>query len=375
MSTNHPANIILNGSAPSPAHSAGQGSVEIRKADGATSPKQSAYTPIMPSLAHTNLPTDSSIEILSVWATTLAESLGIRALLIKGPMLGDYGLRHPRVSSDVDIYIDPARTSHYCETLTSAGWTPMPETFARTHFVLHSHTFRHPNWPAMIDVHHAYPGFLQDETTVFEHLWSRRATRDYAGIPCPVADRVASVAILGLHSLRGTKEQQRHEAELGELLKSQLTDSERTAIAQFAHDVGASVPLAEVLPQLGITTAPNEDERLLPTYPEWRRKYASASGAAASWLFIFKNASWAERPGIVARAIWPTREDLLANNPSIVDHPLPRATARIKRWINGVRHLPAALKALSHSPRNSAAESSALRSDSYNDTHTRGSAA
>lgn len=267
-------------------------------------------------------------------------------MLIKGRALSEYGLRAPRTSSDVDVFVDPAYAEHYCSLLVAAGWESMPETFSRDHFIIHSRTYRHSQWPIMVDVHHAYPGFLNDNAVVFHALWERRTMITCATKDCEVADRISSIAILALHCLRGSREQIRHQIELDSLLRIRLDDHDRAELARFIREVGATVPLSEVTPKLGIDLPVDPSERKLPTYVEWRRKVASSHGGAASWLVLLKKVSWRKKPAILLRAIWPSRHDMLINTPGLTDHAHARVLARISRWRTGIQQLPAAIDSL-----------------------------
>ncbi len=52
----------------------------------------------------------------------VARDQGIRALLIKGPILAIQGLREPRQSGDVDVLCEPARVRDLTDALGDLGW-------------------------------------------------------------------------------------------------------------------------------------------------------------------------------------------------------------------------------------------------------------
>ncbi len=289
---------------------------------------------------------DEANELLSAWASRRAGERGIRMLLIKGRALSDYGLRAARTSADVDVLVEPQRFEEYCDAVATAGWEEFPSTFASQAFTLHSRSFRRDGWPNSFDVHHTFPGFLIDPADAFDALWARRGSLPFAGHDCAVPDRSSSILILALHSLRGTHKQARHRSELDALRSLALTGDERRDLARAAHDTGAAAALRDVLPALGVTVDVSDAELRTPAYREWHRKTAEARGAAASWLLLFAQTPWRDKPAIAGRALWPSGADFALDHPEVPDRPLPQITARIARWGRGIRRLPHALSAL-----------------------------
>ena len=74
-----------------------------------------------------------ALELATAWLDYTAVSHGIRSLTIKGDTLARFDLRSPRVSSDVDVLIEPAGFDDYQALLRQSGWEVFPSTFrART---------------------------------------------------------------------------------------------------------------------------------------------------------------------------------------------------------------------------------------------------
>lgn len=290
---------------------------------------------------------DEANELLSAWACAQAGRHGIRILLVKGRALSDYGLRAPRVSADVDLLVDPARFDEYCDAVMDAGWEEFPGTFAGERFTLHSRSFRRDGWPNSFDVHSYFPGFLRDPAEVFDVLWDRHRSLGFANRDCPVPDRVSSLLVLVLHSLRGATEQARHENELAVATRVALDDAERAALAELAAATGAGAPMREVLPTWGVVAEVDEAELNSPAYQEWHRKVVTAQGgAAAAWLTLLTAAPLREKPRIVVRALWPSRADLAIGHPEVPDRPWPQFWGRIRRLGRGLARLPRALAAM-----------------------------
>ena len=111
---------------------------------------------------------DESVPLLTAWVMRLAADLGIRALVIKGPLVAQQGLREPRSSNDVDVWIDPDRHLEYCTELERLGWTRHVDS---RHSVLRAHslTMQHEFWRASWTCTSYFPGFFAEPQTAFDH--------------------------------------------------------------------------------------------------------------------------------------------------------------------------------------------------------------
>lgn len=287
------------------------------------------------------LPLVDGVELAAAWAAALAERLGIRLLVIKGDTLARHGLRDPRVPADVDVLIEPAAFERYCAAISAAGWSerPVPRINLQA---AHSVTYLHAGWPCDIDVHHRYPGFLTDASTVFDELWRRRDAQPFAHVMTPTPDRVSSLVIMALHALRDGAASDLHRAELQRARSAALTPAERIELAELAQTTGCAGTLHDLLAGLGVHLPVHETAELR----EWQARVASRSQGAYPWLLLWRSASWRRRPLVLFRALWPTRDDMLAARPETADGAAALLTARAARLVRGVRGLPAGLRAL-----------------------------
>lgn len=298
----------------------------------------------MPSTATLHL--GEAVELGHAWLQSLADEHGIRALLIKGPALHRHGLRAPRTSADVDLLVEPARFAEFCELLFEAGWRERPGVLIAQLTSLHSRTFLHDGWPCDVDVHSLYPGFLADPADAFDALWVRRVEMQFAHRACAVPDRAGGILMLALHSLRGATVQDRHAAELEQLVAADLTDDERADVAALAVATGSAATLEAVLPRLGVHVEAPLDESRSDDLKRWRQRVAAGSHGSYFWLSAFRDAPLAQRPWIAFRAVWPTRRDLLVARPETVDTLAGRMRARFARLGRGIRSLPRGLRAV-----------------------------
>jgi hypothetical protein len=296
--------------------------------------------------AAVDLRLDEAVELGHAWLQSLAESRGIRVLFIKGPALHHYGLRHERVSSDVDALVEPRRFAEFCEAIERAGWREREGIFISDRTTLHSRAYIRDGWPCDLDIHGFYPGFLADPVDAFDALWRRRARLSYAGRLCEVPDRVGAMLILALHSLRGTSAQSRHLDELERLVRIELTARERADAAALALATGSAATLETVLPRWGVDVKPPPEDLASHELREWRERVASGSYGAYFWLLALRHARGKDRAVVAWRAVWPTRHDLLLARSETIDTLPGRTRARAARWVRGIRSLPRAIRAL-----------------------------
>lgn len=285
------------------------------------------------------------------WAQRAADEIGVRILVIKGPVPALHGLRPRRVSGDVDVLVEPAGFELFVTALQDAGWRERPATFASARFTLHSRSLIRDTWPCDIDVHSCFPGFLADPDVVFEALWARRVRIDLAHQSCDAPDRLGSALILALHCLRGGSTDRRYAAELDFLVRaSDLSPSEGRELAALASRTGCEQTLRTVLARMGIApdalrAAAGSDPDRATALREWERRVV-AGGGAYFWLAAFRRARASERFAIVARALWPSDRDLLLNHPEVPDALSPKLGARVRRYGRGLKSVPAAVRAL-----------------------------
>ncbi len=200
---------------------------------------------------------DEAVALATAWAASLGDAAGIRVLILKGDALAQMGLRQPRVSADVDVLIEPSRFDDYCALLTSAGWTERELPFISSRVSPHSITYVSHGWPCDIDVHSYFPGFLNDPQQVFHELWGRSQQLSFARFKVRVPDRISSILIAALHSLRDGAVSTRSASDLSELLSTDLTDAERTELSDIARRTGCDGSLEAFLSELGLDVSPH----------------------------------------------------------------------------------------------------------------------
>ncbi|WP_374238050.1 nucleotidyltransferase family protein [Microbacterium sp. SS28] len=292
---------------------------------------------------------DEAVDLGHAWVQHVAAERGIRVIFIKGPSLQHHGLREPRRSSDVDVLVDPARFEELCNVIESAGWGERSLLFITERTTRHSRTYVRDGWPCDLDVHSYFPGFLAQPSVVFEQLWDRKAQMDCAHRACTIPDRVGSILILGLHSLRGAKADPRHRRELVELGKLTLTEYERGEVATLAVATGSSETLRDVLSALGVPLDVSIDQRSSKQLREWNEWVSFESYGPYFWILALRHARWFEKPIVAWRSIWPTRHDLVLARPEVVDTPGGRLVARVLRLGRGFRSGIAGIRAKSES--------------------------
>ncbi|GAA5035535.1 nucleotidyltransferase family protein [Microbacterium fluvii] len=286
--------------------------------------------------------------LASAWVQHLADERGIRMLLIKGASLSHHGLRDPRTSADVDALIEPGRFDELCDAILAEGWRKRPDILISRLTTLHSRTFLRDGWPCDLDVHSFFPGFLADPADVFDALWVARERLDFAHRTCDIPGRAASILILALHSLRGTRVQRRHVDELEHLVRLPLSAEEIAEIGALARVTGCVATLESVLPRLGVHVEPTEAELASTDLHEWRERVDSGWAGAYMWTVALRRSPWRERPRILWTAFWPSDRDLLLSRPEVQDRPAHKLLARILRWGRGVKSLPRTARAIWH---------------------------
>ncbi|WKK71689.1 PqqD family protein [Rathayibacter oskolensis] len=284
----------------------------------------------------------AAIDLAHALVQSVADQAQVRVLFIKGPISNRWGLRPPRVSSDVDVLVEPSRSALLIEALRTVGWRPRPASLANKAFVTHSDSLINERWPCDIDVHYSYPGMFA--TTAFETLWARRQPLFLAERQIDAADRVSSVIIAALHSLR-TPFDARSASELDYLTAAwnvQELAPLGSELADVAGQVGALLSLQPFLRAIGVETAvPTE---VPAEYGIWLRNQRQLNRSAA-WLSLISSARWRDKPRLIVSAVFPARHDLY------IDHPVGRTSAialvraRTDRLWSAARALPVAVDA------------------------------
>ncbi|SMH34700.1 Uncharacterised nucleotidyltransferase [Rathayibacter oskolensis] len=245
-----------------------------------------------------------AVPLASALAAEIARTEGIRLLCIKGPSAAILGLREPRVSSDVDVLVDPAQWDAFVDQLVRRGWKARVESDAPRFFPRHSQTYSHPAWPCDIDVHHQYPGFFAAPGEAFAVLWPRRTSVALAGVDVEVPDRIASGLILAVHALRDP-EAPRSISELALLETRLVNDSgDMQDVLQLAERLRARSTLRPFLRRLpGIGPLP--EDLTSHELEAWLLLTANERTTAFHWWVALTKGPWARRPRILVKAFRP----------------------------------------------------------------------
>ncbi|PPF34270.1 hypothetical protein C5E05_15320 [Pseudoclavibacter sp. AY1H1] len=286
----------------------------------------------------------------------VAREQGIRMLVIKGPISADLGLRTRRYSTDVDIIVEPGRAKDLIEALQAYGWRPRPWPDFPKLLEQHSRTLIHESWPNDIDVHHYWPGFLGRPQEAFDRLWAHHIQVTVAGHPIDTPDRAGSALVLALHSLREEGQvsaDSRQMTEYSELVSAlKKMDGSDT---QFVSDARSTASLTEQILQDAVGTDSTQTARRfltdlghdVPLVPNsnasealrlWRLN-AKAEHAMTGWMLKLQRAPLLEKPGIAARAFFPSRADLAAIDPELRNGTISVVRAWWKRASRGLHGL------------------------------------
>jgi hypothetical protein len=281
-------------------------------------------------------------------AHRIAAESGIRALIIKGPLAARSGLRPERDSTDVDIWVDPARFDDYLRALERAGWRPRPDPAIPRIIALHSLTYLHPGWPCDIDVHHSYPGFFADVHAVFDALWARRRTEVIGGVGVETTDRVGGALVVALHALRDLQVS-RNAAEFGFLadaVRDRFTAAEKEQLCAVSAEMGANTALAPLFTETGLVpfAQPELPARAVLDLYLWRVRTRGVNNSTTAWLLALSQAQAREWPMLLREAVYPAKESFLRSHPESTPQRLHRA--RLARLRRGLLALPAASAAI-----------------------------
>ena len=285
-----------------------------------------------------------SVPLLTAWVSRLGADLGIRTLVIKGPLMAIQGLRTERASNDVDVWVDPAQFAEFASALQSHGW--VRRFVGDRHWIVpeHSFTMRRESWACELDVHHAFPGFFAPPQFVFEEFWDVRAPAVAAGADVIACNRVGNAAILALHGLRdlrpGPSTDDLHY--LASAVKS-FSPDERHALAALVAACGANQTSAQFLSLAGLSALPGldaTDEQL----EDWRVLTSGHGAPSVAWLDALKKAPPWQWPTWVWRAFWLNEVELREAEPWAPRGALGLWRARLHRLRRGFQALPASIR-------------------------------
>ncbi|MEV7572202.1 nucleotidyltransferase family protein [Pseudarthrobacter sp. NPDC089323] len=239
----------------------------------------------------------------------MADSVGVRAFFIKGPASVLQGLRLPKTSADVDVFVDPDGLEVMLQGLRERGWRKRPVNPDTTTFPKHAVTLHHPEWPCCIDVHFRFPGMESDPAECFEAMWAHTGEFDLAGQTIRVPSPALSILILALHALRSPHLPvcRQELAYLAQLVQRQAQASGILDIAAVTGSLAAVRPFLERLLENPQAVA------WPPASVEWRNRLLAKEPGSARIVALVQ-APWRDKPRLLWRATYPQKQVFLSGN-------------------------------------------------------------
>jgi hypothetical protein len=278
----------------------------------------------------------------------VADSIAVRAFFIKGPASVIQGLRLPRTSGDVDVFVHPGELEPMLEGLRGRGWRERPVDPDDRTFPKHSVTLVHPEWPCCIDVHYRFPGMENASGHCFEEMWPHTEVLQLAGQRVRVPSKTLGVLFLALHALRSPhmpacKQELEFVADVTER-ESNCTDL--LAMATATGSLAAMRPFLEkLLPQTAAVEWPGVSQ-------EWlNRVLAKEPGSAR--IIALVQAPLREKPALLFRAVFPAPEVHLTRDIYADMSLAGRLKSHRARWARFLRSAPKIARDLSRVRRGS----------------------
>ncbi|QPZ37475.1 nucleotidyltransferase family protein [Paramicrobacterium chengjingii] len=240
----------------------------------------------------------------------VAHERGFRALSIKGFTMSHYGLRAERTYADADVWVDPQSLDALIDALSEYGWTERYERVTARILPDHSRTLIHDQWPCDIDLHWFFPGSFARPDQAFDYIWSSRSKHNIASTPIEIPSREVCTVIGLLHTLRHP-DSPLHRSELEAICNaiSHLDAEDTRGVAKAAEDLQALYVVKRTLSDLGIDTP--EQETTDEAKYRWKiYTLTHDNGSTGAWLYAFRSAPFRNRPEILWRALYPTRQEI-----------------------------------------------------------------
>lgn len=268
--------------------------------------------------------------------SAIASDAGIRLLSIKGPSADHHGLREPRVASDADVWVEPAKFDDLCRLIEARGWHLRVGRETPSLLPQHSHTFIHESWPCDLDIHWMFPGFFADPEAAFDTVWERRESMTVAHTEVLIPSRAAAAVVGMLHSLRNAQ-LARHNSEgarIREIVTREMAESDRTEFYDIARAGGAVWVLRDVISAAGfgevVSDLTDDEKRRWNLYQSYVE-----DGSAVSWWMHLKATPWRNKAGILVRAVWVARADMPRNDPTVLPDRAEVLRYQKDRWVRG----------------------------------------
>lgn len=270
-----------------------------------------------------------------------------RVLHIKGPVAEAQGVRGAKVSSDVDVLVDPARVGEVELGLQRAGWRRRAVTSFHALHSAHAVSLLHPEWPCDIDLHVRFPGFALLDRDVFERMWETRASISIGAVECQVPSVAATALVLALHGLRGEARYDGHASALVDLqhrIEAEFDSAFLEDLAVEAVRLGCDHTASPFLRELGVRIADSDDAS--PEAREWDARRREGFTLASDLAFELRRVPWWRRPVLMIRVAWPSRRDISIASPVSARSPGSRLSYRVNRMARALRDARGARRAL-----------------------------
>ena len=291
------------------------------------------------------LPLEAGLVFVNALVTAIAEDHGIRYVTLKGDGAALQGLRSPRRSTDIDVWVDPARMDEFLALLSAHGWHRRPESLSWTLFITHSITLVHDRWPCDIDVHRTFPGMLGDPRELFDEMWSARVRAElHPNVSTWIPDRHSHAVVAALHALRSGRSAHAR-AQLADIMTriDAWSREDREEIRDAAIRLHAETPMAALLRRWDVPVEPTRSAKFEAALWDIRR---TASDHTFDWLYAVATAPRQRRVALLRRGLMPTLHDMTANHPATRESATARARILGARTLRGLISLPHALLGL-----------------------------
>lgn len=214
-----------------------------------------------------------AVPLGTVHLQRLLAAAGARSLVIKGPAFVELGVRKPRTSNDIDMLVHQDDRGMATEALADAGWSIISHWFPPAlDDIIYSTTFRHPLFPATLDLHHRFSGLLAG-AAAFDALWEHRSEVTIARERVTTVGREHALVIEALNATKLLPDERR--AATAERVVAAADAFEPSAVEAAAEAVGARHTASPLIRALGGEAPTGEPPA---AYTQWLRRGARNSG-------------------------------------------------------------------------------------------------
>jgi len=236
---------------------------------------------------------------------------GVQPLLLKGPSVERWLYRpeEMRISSDVDLLVDPRRLAPAERRLKREGLVNRYDGISPAEALEHADTWSGPATAIPVDLHRRLWGFESSAEQVWERLWVGRGSMTIAGEECAVLGEPARALAVALHAAHHV-DLARPIADLARALQV-LDDAVWTQAAELAVELEATTGLraglglveegGPLLARLGWEPADPADVALRS--PEW-----DTPRTTEGLLRLSRTPGAGGKAALIARELFPSRQ-------------------------------------------------------------------